>query len=302
MADKLPTHFVDLVSDAVLKSFWRKRSLQRFLRSSGIAERFFSAWSEDESKRDLLARLFPALEKNEKGPDVIRGMATALLEQKSFPDLEGWEDSDQKKKQATEAINSLREYVSRQKEEQENEKDRREKRQRAEARLKEKINQQSNLSSLSTRLTELSTRLGTQKAGYDFQDWFFDLLNHFEITCRRPYVVNGRQIDGSATVDGTTYLIELKFTSTQADAPDIDIFHKKVTDKADNTMGIMVSISGYSSIAIQGASGPRSPLLLLDHQHVFALLSGPHTFSDMIGRVRRHSSQTGEAYLSPGNF
>jgi hypothetical protein len=60
----------------------------------------------------------------------------------------------------------------------------------------------------------------------------------------RPYTHEGRQIDGSLTHAGTTYLVELKFTAEQAGATDIDSFLKKVNDKADNTMGIMISISG----------------------------------------------------------
>ena len=42
---------------------------------------------------------------------------------------------------------------------------------------------------------------------------------------------------------------EVLLEAEQAGAPDIDTFYKKVTPKADNTMGIMVSISGYSSVA-----------------------------------------------------
>jgi hypothetical protein len=103
-------------------------------------------------------------------------------------------------------------------------------------------------------------------------------------------------------MDGTTYLVELKFTGNQADAIDIDSFFKKVTDKADNTMGIMVSISGYSSVAIEGASVPRTPLLLLDHGHLYALLSGTVSFSDLVGRVRRHASQTSRAYLAAADM
>jgi hypothetical protein len=76
------------------------------------------------------------------------------------------------------------------------------------------------------------------------------------------------------TVQGTTYLNELKFTTDQARAPDVDVFYHKVQEKADNTMGIMVSISGYSSTAIDAASGPRTPLLLLDHSHLYLLLTG----------------------------
>ena len=119
---------------------------------------------------------------------------------------------------------------------------------------------------------------------------------------RRPYKVQGRQIDGSLTIDGTTYLIELKITTDQSDAPDIDIFRSKVLSKADNTMGIMVSISGYSSVAVSEASRDKTPLLLLDHRHLYLLLTGSIRFSEVIARLRRHSSQTGEAYLSIESF
>jgi hypothetical protein len=127
-------------------------------------------------------------------------------------------------------------------------------------------------------------------------------MDFSEVTNRRPYVVAGRQIDGSITVSGTTYLVELKFTQAQAVAPDIDSLIKKVTDKADNTMGVMVSISGYSSIAISEASGRRSPLLLLDHRHLYFVLGGAMPFDELIDRVRRHASQTGESYLGPEGF
>ncbi|PZV21797.1 MAG: hypothetical protein DCF12_21180 [Snowella sp.] len=94
---------------------------------------------------------------------------------------------------------------------------------------------------LSDKLNDLGRELGTQGAGYKFQDWFYDLMSFCEIMHRKPYVQNGRQIDGSITVQDTTYLVELKFTTKQADANDIDIFYKKVVTKADNTMGIIVS-------------------------------------------------------------
>jgi len=123
-----------------------------------------------------------------------------------------------------------------------------------------------------------------------------------EIPNRRPYVHAGRQIDGSLTVSGTTYLVELKFTADQAGAPDIDTLYKKVTTKADNTMGIMVSVSGYSAVAKKEASGDRTPLLLMDHGHIYLVLGGIMGLADVIERIRRHASQTGDAYLPANEF
>lgn len=258
---------------------------------------------KEESKRDLLNRLFPKLESSgDAGIRLINRMADSLIQQTAFPDLEGWEDSEQKKKEAKRAVAALNEYRQSQRKEAEQERDRKAARERAEEIQTEIRRRGQDLQKLSDRLTELSKKLGTQQAGYDFQDWFYDVSDYFEVVNRRPYVSNGRQIDGSITVDGTTYLVELKFTREQADSPDIDSLHKKVTSKADNTMGIMASISGYSSTAIKEASGPKTPLLLLDHNHIYLLLNGSITLEELVCRVRRHSSQTGESYLPTHAF
>ncbi len=265
----------------------------------GIKESFLATWTDDdESKRDFIYRMIPVLEKTDQGQDAIRRMAKELGEQVSFPDLDGWEESADMKARAVEAVRALKAYLAKEGEAVEAEKARAEARRRAQQLRDEAAREQADLDKLRSRLDQLAAKLGTSIAGYDFQDWFYDLVQYFEIVHRRPYVTDGRQIDGSLTVDGTTYLVELKFTGEQASAPDIDSFFKKVTDKADNTMGIFISVSGYSSVAVDGASVPRTPLLLLEHSHLYAILSGAVTLKDLIGRVRRHSSQTSQAYLS----
>jgi hypothetical protein len=77
---------------------------------------------------------------------------------------------------------------------------------------------------------------------------------------------------------------------------------KKVNDKADNTMGILVSMSGFSSVALTEASFSKSPLLLLDHNHLYMVLAEIMSFPDAIRRIRRHSSQEGQAYLAVTDF
>jgi|SRR5262245_16232984 len=149
MKTRLTPYYVNLVYDACLKSFWRKRALSKFLRQCGVADTFINGWDPQESKREFLDRLFAELPKSDRGRSALLRMATFLMDQDSFPDLQGWEDS------------------------------------------------------------------------------------------------------------------ELKFTAEQASAPDIDSFYKKITSKADNTMGIMVSISVYSSVALEEASGNKTPLLFL---------------------------------------
>ncbi|WP_423855711.1 restriction endonuclease [Acinetobacter guillouiae] len=155
---------------------------------------------------------------------------------------------------------------------------------------------------LQDELLDISKDIGTQKAGYDFESWFYKLLDYAEIINRRPYKIDGRQIDGSLTLDGTTYLVELKFTKNQSSAEAIDSFKAKVDKMADNTMGIFVSMSGYSRQAIKEASGRKTTLILLESSHLFLFLQGITSFEDIIRRCRRHVSQTAEALLTVDKF
>jgi len=302
MPEQLPSHFIDLVQDALLKSFWRKNALLNFLRRHKIAESFLATWQETETKRVFVGRLFPKLESDNKGAQVIKQMSVSLSEQVKFPDLEGWEDAQTKIQSAKEAIVALRHYLNTQKQKADDAKTREETRKAAHQRMQETIKKNQNLGTLSEKLKELSKQIGTAEAGYRFQDWFFDLADFFEMTQRRPYVSAGRQIDGSVTIEGTTYLIELKFTKEQSGAADVDTFLAKVNDKADNTMGIMLSMSGYSSTAIDQASGRKTPIVLLDHGHVYLVLSGSWTLAEVVSRVRRHASQTARAFLPASEF
>jgi hypothetical protein len=302
VADQVPSHFIELVHDAVLKSFWRKATLLNFLRRHKISAAFLATWDSAERKRVFLDRLFPRLEASEKGVLVFKQMAVSLADQVKFPDLEGWENAEEKICAAKEAVASLKRYleIHRQKAEEIREKEAVKKVGRD--RTQKAISEAQTLEKLKERLAELSKSLGTQAAGYAFQDWFYDLVNFFEVMHRRPYVISGRQIDGSITVEGTTYLAELKFTRDQAGAPDIDTFLKKVDGKADNTMGIMVSMSGYSSTAVQEASGRKTPLILMDYSHIYLMLAGSWTLEEVVSRLRRHASQTGNAFLPAADF
>jgi hypothetical protein len=298
----LPPHFIELVYDALLKSFWRKPALKRFLKASGISDNALAQLDTNETKRNWLDSLFPKLEAAQKGPALITSMAHSLAEQTTFPDLENWEDSKQKIDAAKQAVKALRDYIGKKDEEQARQAEKDAVREKAKEIREKKLREQSDLLKLRERLDALVPRMGSQGAGYDFQTWFYDLMDYCEVDNRRPFVSVGRQIDGSLTIDGTTYLVELKFTGPQSDATDIDSLKAKIESKSDNTMGVMVSMSGYSSVAVTGASIARTTVLLFDFSHLYMVLQGIETFQNVIRRVRRHSSQTGSAYLAVSNF
>lgn len=222
MAAKITPHLISLAYDAALKSFWRKNALKKFLKECHVSDSHISTWASEESKRDFLDRTFNSLQKSDRGKAAIYQLAVFLADQTSFPDLLNWEDTAVKLADAKLSVTELKKYLSKQNEEIKSAQEivaakirAREEKTKVQRALTDKAK-------LDERLKLLHPHIGTQKGGYDFQNWFFDLLDFAEITNRRPYVSNGRQIDGSLTLEGTTYLIELKFTSSQSGSTDID--------------------------------------------------------------------------------
>lgn len=302
MAAKITPRLIELTYEAVLKSYWRKNALRKFLRSSHVSESFLSSRANEESKREFLDRLFQRLQASDKGKALIYQMARHLSEQTTFPDLRNWEDSEEKIQNAHKAVQELKSYLNRQDKEMKTEQERKDAQEKAREKRQKIQRSLTDKSKLQIKLDAMHSKVGTQEGGYEFEAWFYELLDFCEITNRKPYKSNGRQIDGSLTHEGTTYLLELKFTKDQSGATDIDSLKAKVNKMADNTMGIMLSISGYSSVALNDASGSKSTLLILDAGHLYLFLSGAMSFSDIISRVRRHASQTGEAYLPANRF
>ena len=302
MPTRITPRFIELTYEAALKSYWRKNALRKFLRASHVAEAFISSWNDDESKREFLDRLFQKLQSIDKGKVVISQMAKSLSDQTTFPDLRNWEDSEHKIQDAHKAIQELKKYLKQHDTEIKNEKERTEAQEKS-RKERERIQRSlTDRAKLQQDLDTMFSMVGTQQGGYQFEKWFYELLDFCEITNRKPYKIDGRQIDGSLTIDGTTYLVELKFTKEQSTATDIDSLKAKVNKMADNTMGVMVSISGYSKVAINDASGSKTTLIILEANHLYLFLSGSMNFSEIISRVRRHASQTGEAYLPTNKF
>jgi len=305
MNKRLAPHFIELTQNACLKAFWRKKALRLFLQQHHIMESFLATWSSEESKRDFLFRLFDKLvnQTNSKGHSVILIIAHSLVDMKHFPDLENYEDSSQKIKAAKEAIIRLTVVIDSIDGKIQDEKEIRKRKADARERREKDIASRVTLDKLEQALNGLVKVQGTQKGGYEYEKWFYDLALYFEIDSRPPYNAGGRQIDGAITIEGTTFLIETKFKKVKIGSPDIDVFMSKVESKSDNTMGIFISMSGFSDGAIMTASRIRTPILLMDYSHIYNLiLQGTMTLPELVKRIKRHASQTGKAYLMVDKF
>jgi hypothetical protein len=298
----LPPNAVELTQAALLASYWTKKALRRFLRRMHVSDAALAHLNDVQTKRDFLDWLFEQLEKNDRGKSLVRDLANELSLQTRFPDLEGWEDSEIKKARAAEAVKALRDWLDAEAEEKEDAKVKRARREACERDRLARTTHDRNLANLQDRLDSLALQIGTQEGGYAFQDWFGELCALFEMDYKKSYRSAGRETDGSLTIGDMTFLLSLKFEAKQTAPGDVDELKGRLHKVADYTMGILLSMSGFGATAIATASGAQTSTILLDHSHLYYILSGVMSLGDVITRIRRHASRTGEAYLAVQRF
>jgi hypothetical protein len=77
----------------------------------------------------------------------------------------------------------------------------------------------------------------------------------------------------------------------------LDAFSGKIGRKLDNTLGLFLSINGFSDDAVKLYSSGRSSILLMDGMDLLAVLENHIDIVSLIIRKRRHASQTGNIFL-----
>lgn len=74
---------------------------------------------------------------------------------------------------------------------------------------------------------------------------------------------------------------------------DFGYFKVKVDAKARNTLGLCISIGGFTEGAIKQHTGSQTPLVLMDSADLMPVLEGLIALTEVLHRKRRHAVETG---------
>jgi len=77
----------------------------------------------------------------------------------------------------------------------------------------------------------------------------------------------------------------------------LDGFSGKLTRKLENTLGLFLSINGFSEDAVKAHSSGRRLMILMDGSDIMAVIEGRIDLIELPLRKRRQASQTGNIYL-----
>jgi hypothetical protein len=114
---------------------------------------------------------------------------------------------------------------------------------------------------------ELAKSTEPQKRGFLLQDLLNRLFLIHEITVNKSFQRNdgGEQIDGAFSYQGWYYLVECKWTKKLADIRELDSLFGKVNRSGKQTMGIFLSIEGWSeNVPPLLKQNPEKCIILMD--------------------------------------
>lgn len=137
-----------------------------------------------------------------------------------------------------------------------------------------------------------------QKRGRKLERLINKLLHEEGLEPRTNYRPQGEEVDGSFLMNGRVFLLEAKWHKDKLPASSIYQFKGKIDGKLSGTLGVFISISGYSEDAVTALRfGKTLNVILFDGDDFGSSLVDNVGFKQVLGTKLRIASETGDVYF-----
>jgi hypothetical protein len=212
--------------------------------------------------------------------------------------LKPLDDGPQKIERARNAVNQLKQLVEPQRDVQAEQDEIKRRQALAAKKLRESAAVRKKLETIRSRYMALVGSTDPQGRGFELERVMYELFELFDLDPKASFKNLGEQIDGAFTLDGTEYLFEAKWRKDLADKAELAAFTDKVRTKLENTLGVFLSINGFSTDGVAAHQAGGASILLMDGADLMAVLEERIDFVSLLLRKKRHAAQTGEIYIS----
>lgn len=287
------------LKEALTHIYWKKQDLRSFVYHTVDNKMFISTIDWDNNKKAESAGIL--VDRMTARPDLFEEDLLKLFDVvvhfNDFSHLKQWDDADTKIKKAKDAVEALRNHASgyfKLKEEKE----------KIEARRTVFVSMQKETESFANMISVLKddfmrlvVEQNAQKRGFAFEKFLNSLFLLFDLEPKESFRIVGEQIDGAFTFDGNDFLLEAKWQEKPVDLGDLYKFGGKIEGRLKLTLGLAVSINGFTADYGESKSSSLKTMLLMDGADVMAVLENRIDLKDMLFRKRRHASDTGDIFL-----
>lgn len=298
MTKKIAPAAIQVLKEALTHIYWYKSELRSFLSHTLSDSTILSQLNWEDYKRNIIATLVDHLARNEEvyQRDIIRLM-DEVTRINDFSHLRKLEDGIEKEKNAKNAVEALKKQLSGNQKIREQEKEAEKRREEAHNRILRVNAVQNKLEEINKDFFGLLTEENAQKRGYILEKVLKELFLLFDLDPKASFRITGEQIDGAFSFEGTDYLLEAKWQKKPVDAKDLDSLAGKLSRKLENTLGLFLSVNGYSEDAVKAHSSGRRLVILMDGSDLMAVIEGRIDLVQLLLRKRRKAAETGNIYL-----
>jgi hypothetical protein len=153
------------------------------------------------------------------------------------------------------------------------------------------------LAGLNDEFILLSGLTDHHKRGKGFEVSINSVFGLYDLEPRAAYDLKLEQIDGAFAFDTDGYILEAKWWKEPIGRDHLDVFSTKVGRKGKNTLGLMISMSGFTKDALEQYSD-RSPFIVMDGIDYMHIMNGDVRLDDVLRRKKQHFHETGHCFFS----
>ena len=298
MAKKIASAACVALKEALSTLYWYKTDLRTFLSTTISNPALIAPLNWEDYKRNIVTQLVDYMAKRQ---DQYQGELLRLMSEVSrvqdFSHLERLEGGKEKAEIARKAVAALRKHTAGHDELMEEQRGAEARRQKAHEALLRTTAVHDGLEKLSQDYRALLSESNAQDRGYRLEKLLRALFELFDLDPRASFKIIGEQIDGAFSFEGTDFLFEGKWQQDLVPAADLDILAGKLLRKLDNTLGLFLSVIGFSEDGVKAHSSGRRLMILMDGSDLMAVLEGRIDLVQLLLRKRREAAQTGNIYL-----
>ena len=298
MHKKISIVAIQALKEALSVIYWYKSELRSFLLQSLSDPSVLSRLNWGDYKRNIVSSLISHLSKHQDiyQPDLIRLMVE-VCEINDYSHLTKLEDGEKKARIALNAVKALRTQLKGHQDIATEEQKAEERRVDAHKKLMQVNAIKDDLDRLSGVYFKLVSSDNPQQRGFSLEKVLTGLFDIFDLDPKASFRITGEQIDGAFSFEGTDYLLEAKWQKDPVVAKELDSLAGKLSRKLENTLGLFLSINGFSEDAVKAHSSGRRLLVLMDGSDLMAVLEGRIDLVQLLLRKRRKAAETGNIYL-----
>jgi len=275
------------MKESVINLFWKKEDVRGLFRRCAVPNDLITSQDWNAYKYYIVTPVLDRLNSSEEGLGPLRRILQETLEYTDGDHLLWLQDGQKRKREAERCLEHLRLLVKDYDAMRRTEQEQRESRQR-------QAQEGQGKAAFNTRLVDIYQRFlayhqnpNRQQRGYALEEILYDIFLLFELNPQSAFRRTGEQIDGAFYQDGSHFLLEAKWTSSPSNLSDLRDLDGAVSSSLDNTLGLFVSLNGFTQEALDSyAQGNRPKLICMDGMDLMAVLSTQIDLNDLLKRKR----------------